>query len=88
MRGDGALTIEGHDLGETPRSVWGSSEYEWTMAIAKEQLPAFVDALGGQAGSDALDLMSTRYREDERVASRGFLDEQGINFSFWSRVGD
>ncbi|HUG47917.1 MAG TPA: hypothetical protein VMP67_05840, partial [Candidatus Limnocylindria bacterium] len=64
LRTDGMLVIEGHDLGETTRRFWGSGEYEWTIAIAKEQLPALVDTLGGQAGADALELLSTRYRED------------------------
>lgn len=88
IRRDGALVIEGHDLGVTPKQFWGSIEYEWEIAIPAGELPALVDALGGTPGADPLDLLAVRYGEDERVASRAFLEERAITFEFSSRVGD
>ena len=86
---DGVLVIEGHDLGNAPAQFWGSSEYEWEISIAPENVPAFVAVLGGTTGTDdPLDLLAARFAEDERCASAAYLDEHGIAFRFWSRVGD
>lgn len=85
----GELVIEGQDLGETAGRFWGGSEYEWQITIAAEHVPTFVDALGGSIETDdPLDLLVTRFAEDERYASRQFLAERAIPFTFWSRVGE
>jgi hypothetical protein len=48
-----------------------------------------VAALGGTPGEDdPLELFAARFRDDERHASRSFLEEAGVAFEFWSRVGD
>lgn len=89
LRDDGSLVIEGQDLGAAPESFWGSAEYEWTLGVAPEQVPGLTAALGGTPGEDdPLELLAERFREDERYASRSFLEEAGVAFEFWSRVGD
>jgi hypothetical protein len=85
----GSLVIEGQDLGAAPESFWGSREYEWTLSVPPEQVPGLVSALGGTPGDDdPLELLAARFRQDERCASRSFLEEAGVAFGFWSRVGD
>lgn len=89
LREDGALVIEGQDLGAAPEAFWGSREYEWRITVRAEAVPRLVAALGGRPGeSDPLELLAQRYSEDPRCASRGFLDGAGIPCDFWSRVGD
>jgi hypothetical protein len=86
---DGSLVLEGQDLGAAPEAFWGSREYEWRIGIAAQAVPRLVSALGGVPGeNDPLDLLASRYRDDPRFASRGFFDEAGIAYEFWSRVGD
>ena len=86
---DGSLVIEGQDLGATAEEFWGSREYEWTITVKPAALPRLVTALGGTPGEDdPLDLLAARFREDERHATRTFLEEAGVPFDFWSRVGD
>jgi hypothetical protein len=86
---DGSLVFEGQDLGDTPQGFWGSREYEWRIAVRADELPRLVTALGGDpAEDDPLELLAARFREDEHYASLAFLEESGIAFEFWSRVGD
>ena len=86
---EGSLVIEGQDLGATAEDFWGSPEYEWSLTVAPEALPRLVAALGGTPGEDdPLDLLAARYRDEERYATRTFLEEVGVPFEFWSRVGD
>lgn len=85
---DGSLVIEGQDLGAAAEDFWGSREYEWTITVAPKALPRLVTAFGGAPGEDPLDLLAARYRDDERCATRTYLEEAGVPFEFWSRVGD
>jgi len=86
---DGSLVIEGQDLGAVAEDFWGSPEYEWTITVAPAALPRLVTALGGSPGDDdPLDLLAARYRDDERCATRTFLEDAGVPFEFWNRVGD
>lgn len=89
MKPDGSLVIEGQDLGDAPEAFWGSREYEWAITIAPGDVPSFVAALSGTAiADDPLELLGARFRQDERFATRAFLEEGGIPFRFWSRIGD
>lgn len=86
---DGCVHIEGQDLGDTPAMFWGSGEYEWTIKIPAQAVPRYVEALGGDpVRNDVLDLLAVKCAADDRYASRAFLDEAGIPYEFWSRVGD
>ena len=88
IRADGSLAIEGQDRGAGVAEFWGGDEYEWEMVIAPEDLAALVAALGGTAVDDPLELLARRYRQDERHATRSFLEEHRVPFRFWSRVGE
>lgn len=47
---DGAVLIEGQDLGPAVERIWGEglTEYEWAWRIAPADVPAAVAAIGGQ----------------------------------------
>ena len=57
--------------------VWGDREYEWTITIPARDLPGLAAALGGsQHEANVLRLLAARVAEDERYATREFLQEQ------------
>lgn len=89
LREDGALVLEGQDLGATPEEFWGSREYEWEITVGPQAVPRLVTALGGTPGeNDPLELLAARFQEDQRYGTRAFLEEAGVPFDFWSRVGE
>ena len=87
---DGSLRIEGQDLGPAVESFWGpgQSEYEWDISGSAADVPAFVLALGGAEGDDVLDVLASRFAEDQMCATKVFLDEHGIPNDSWTRVGE
>jgi hypothetical protein len=58
---DGSLHIDGQDLGPGTEMVSGDGEYEWFRTIQAEHVPRLVEMLGGEAGTDVLDLLASRY---------------------------
>lgn len=89
LRDDGSFVIEGHDLGAIPQGFWGRDEYEWTITLDPAAVTQLIDVLEGTPEQqDPLTILEMRLREDEHRATRSFLEEHGIPFKFWSRVGE
>jgi len=83
---EGDLRVDGQDLS---RSM---GEYEWAYTIKADVLPALLSALGGTAGTaddDLLTLLAAQCtgREADRQL-RQLLDQHGIPYGFWSRIGE
>ena len=87
---NGDLTIEGQDLGKEVEAFWGAgnTEYEWTITIRAADIPKLAKLLSAAAGDDLLKVLGDRFAEDEKFASKSFLEKNGIPLEFWSRVGD
>lgn len=85
---DGTLMIEGHDIGDGVEQFFGpgNREYEWAWTIPAQHLPQLATALG--AGDDLLAALAARFSNEHAAGLQPFLDEQGIPYDFWSRVGD
>ena len=85
---DGTLTIEGHDIGDGVERFFGpgNREYEWVWTIQAQHLPQLATALG--ANDDLLAAMAARFTGDRAADLQPFLDEHGIPYDHWSRVGD
>ncbi len=68
----GDLVLEGYDLGETVKEVWGDADYEYWRRVKREHLPAVL-----------LLLLQERFTRDSDfhawLAARGIPDE----FSSW-----
>ncbi len=64
----GDLALNGQDLGPGTAMVSSDGEYEWTTTIAAADVPRLVALLGGEPGSDVLDVLA-RYADD--VQPRG-----------------
>lgn len=83
---DGTLRFLGQDL--NPQNVFGGAEYEYALTIRAEDVPRIVAALGGAPGTDVLDLLTTHAEPIVRTGESAFLRRLGIEYEFWSRVGD
>jgi hypothetical protein len=86
---NGALRIEGQDLGPGTAPVSDDGEYEWSYTYGAEVIPALVAALGGEVGENILELLARKYvgtagsYELERVL-RATGDTIPHAFSCWS----
>ena len=85
---DGTLKIEGQDLGEGVERVFGPNncEYEWSYTIQPPDVLALASALGD--GGNVLFALRKRFSGDDAADLKQFMDEHGIRYAFWSRVGD
>lgn len=84
---DGTLVIEGHDLGSGVSNAWGDglTEYEFVRTVS----PAAVAELrlGLSIGDDPiLEALGSRFETTR--ALEAYLEANGIETAFWSRVGD
>jgi hypothetical protein len=70
---DGSLLISGHDLGETPKAFWGSSDYEYWRRIAARDVPRVLLGL-------------IRQRFDSHADFHAWLEANDIDSTFDSWV--
>lgn len=84
----GDVVIEGQDVGGGVEEIFGEGirEYEWTWTIRAANVPALLGALG--AGDDVLTALGRRFSGDRAADLYGFLEDHGVPFEAWSRVGD
>lgn len=80
LAADGALRISGHDLG--PVAEFFDGEYEWHYAVAADDVPALVVALGGRPGEDVLEMLAARYSGAESYGLGDALRASGIRYEF------
>src|SRR3954451_19199396 len=74
----GALHIDGQDLGPGTAPVSDDGEYEWFQTIRPAHLPRLVALLGGEPGTDLLDLLAERSTGDGAAELERILREVGI----------
>ena len=75
---DGALHIDGQDLGPATAPVSADGEYEWFKTIQPAHLPRLVELLGGEAGTDLLALLAERYTGAGSYELERVLRESGV----------
>jgi hypothetical protein len=81
---DGTLRIKGHDLGPVTELISPDGEYEYCYFVKAVDLPAAVAVLGGQPGTDVLDLLRQRWSGPAAYQLGTALRDGGIDYSFWS----
>jgi len=86
LSAEGDLVIHGIDWGAEVTRIWGDSEYEWFWTIRANALPALKAVL--QAENNLLDVLKTNFSDENAANLPSFLDQHGINYEFWSRVGE
>jgi hypothetical protein len=75
---DGALHVDDQDLGPATSPPSDDGEYEWFETIQPEHLPRLIELLGGEPGTDPLDLLAERYTGAGATAFERILRESGI----------
>lgn len=87
LKGDGALLIEGQDLGPGVERFFGPglTEYEWVWTIRPSGVRTLKLAL---AADDVLVALRDRFSGDAAANLQTFLDDNGVPYEPWSRVGD
>ncbi len=83
---NGDLLFEGQDLGASVEKFFGYREYEWDWTIKAEHLPAFAKALG--TTGEILPALGEKFSGPNARDLKPFMEEHGIPFDMWSRVGD
>lgn len=83
---NGDLAIEGQDLGDVVRRVFGCDEYEWVWTIRSADVPKLAMALG--VASDRLEALAASYSGDNAANLGAFLKVSAVPFETWSRIGD
>lgn len=88
LQADGTLLVEGHDMGRGVESFFGpgQTEYEWALTI----LPPGVNKLklALSCNGDVLVALKDRFSGDASAELQSFLDNNGVPYDFWSRVGE
>ena len=79
---DGVLRIIGQDLGPVAEAISPDGEYEWFYTIAAQDVPALVVALGGQPGTDVIDLLEQRWTGDAAYNLDGAIRSSGVKYRF------
>jgi hypothetical protein len=57
VRGDGAITLNAHDMGAGPADAWGLDDEEVTLSVAREHVGRLALALAGEilkGGNDSV----------------------------------
>jgi hypothetical protein len=75
---DGALVVEGQDLGPATAPVSSDGEYEWSTKIAPGHITQLMVLLGGAADGDVLDLLAERYSGEGSYELERIIRESGI----------
>ena len=78
LTADGALHIDGQDLGPATAPVSADGEYEWFQTIRSSHLPRLVELLGGEPGTGVLDLLAERYTGTNAAELERVLRETGL----------
>ncbi|MGV1004471.1 MAG: hypothetical protein ACOYEV_06810 [Candidatus Nanopelagicales bacterium] len=78
---DGSLRFSGQDLGPT---VSYDGEYEYWYSLAAEDVPALVIALGGEPGTDIIDLLESRWSGDAASGLGAAIKASGVKHNFTS----
>jgi hypothetical protein len=80
---DGALHIDGQDLGPSTAMMSSDGEYEWFKTIAAIHVPRLLTLLGGQPGDDILDVLAS-YTGEHSYELEKLLRESDIPVNFFS----
>ena len=88
LKGDGALLIEGQDIGPGVERFFGPglTEYEWAWIIQPPGVGMLKLALA--CGNDILAALKDRFSGDAAADLQRFLEDNGIPYEPWSRVGE
>lgn len=85
----GRLVIEGQDVGAVVERQFGEGyrEYEWRWTVKPDDIPAAIEALGGETGESPL-AVAARWTEEHDTDPGSALKAAKVRIELWSRLGD
>jgi hypothetical protein len=85
----GRLVLEGQDVGNGVERAFGEGyrEYEWRWTVPVSELPAAIEALGGEPGESPL-AVAARWIEAHGTDPGVALKAAKVRIELWSRLGD
>ncbi|EMI54664.1 hypothetical protein [Rhodopirellula sallentina] len=63
----------------------GNTEYEWAWTLATDAVAALAQSLKCE---NVLDGLASQFSGDASAKLKSYLDDNGINYEAWSRIGD
>jgi len=83
---DGALRIDGQDLGPSTSPVSADGEYEWFETIERADIPKLLRLLAAQPDANILDVLERDWTGKKSYQLEELLRSSGINLhlSVWS----
>ncbi|MCH5642284.1 hypothetical protein [Gordonia sp. ABSL49_1] len=82
---NGALRIEGHDIGRGVERFFGHDEYEFTRTFSTEDTTRLRTLLGLNADDDLLTTIAQRFGDTPTLEQ--FLTDSGIEGTLFNRIG-
>lgn len=87
LNANGALVIEGQDLGSGTWPVSADDEYEWFHTIAAADIPVLLELLRAPPGANILDVLSARFTGRQSYELERIIRESGIPVRTWTWSG-
>ncbi|MBI1253237.1 MAG: hypothetical protein GC196_02685 [Hyphomonas sp.] len=80
---EGALVIEGQDLGPKTALVSSDGEYEWSHTILREHIPQLLILLGEPADADILSTLERHWTGPRSYEWESRISESDIPSALW-----
>ncbi|MFM7068679.1 MAG: hypothetical protein ACKOYM_04385 [Actinomycetes bacterium] len=80
----GSFVVEGQDLGESLKGVFGRDEYEYTETYKAKVIPKILVALGEDPAGDLLEILAARWCGDQSYEFRQRLLDANLPHERWS----
>ena len=84
---EGALVIEGHDLGPKTEFVSSDGEYEWSRTILREHIPQLLILLDESADADILSILERYWTGPRSYALERRIRDSDIPSALWTWSG-
>ena len=80
---EGALVIEGQDLGPKTASVSSDGEYEWSRTILREHIPKLLILLDEPADADILSTLERNWTGPKSYELESRIRDSDIPSALW-----
>jgi hypothetical protein len=80
---EGALVIEGQDLGPKTASVSSDGEYEWSRTILREHIPKLLILLDEPADADILSTLERHWTGPKSYELESRIRDSDIPSALW-----
>lgn len=82
---EGALVVEGYDIGKRVEEYWGDSDYEYKTTVDNEHLHELVSALSVSGKEELLAAIGSRFTGNHAYSAfQSFLDLMKVPYSAFS----